>query len=191
MESTWLTMSRRLLGPGVGVLVGLVVGVGMVGVTPWVLALSCGVLVGALAGGLADHHARTQRELVRAVVGELPMGVQVAAYRATRRGPVPREAGVVAAAVRIAEYQLSLAPRRSSIYPLVPLWVVVVPGVLAGVAMVPEFSAVFVVLGVMIVLCGVAVVAQVVWTPRRLRERLRLLGVEEGVERAGAGGLGS
>ncbi|GAA1535545.1 hypothetical protein GCM10009741_42580 [Kribbella lupini] len=172
-------------------LVGLVVGVGMVGVGPWVLALSCGVLVGALAGGLADHHARTQREQVRAAVGELPVGVRVAAYRATRRGPVPSGAGVVAAAVRIAEYQLSLVPRRNSIYPLVPLWVVVVPGVLAGVAMVPEFSDVFVVLGVMIVLCGVAVVAQVVWAPRRLRERLRLLGVEEGVERAGAGGLGS
>src|SRR5689334_14430695 len=108
MESVWLTMSRRWLGPGVGVLVGLVVGVG-------------------------DHHARTQREQVRAVVGELAMGVQVTAYRATRRGPVPREAGVVAAAVRIVEYQLSLVPRRSSIYPLVPLWVVVVPGVLAGV----------------------------------------------------------
>ncbi|GAB2564246.1 hypothetical protein GCM10027269_18230 [Kribbella endophytica] len=191
MDSVWLTGARWWLGPVVGVLVGLVVGVGVGGFTPWVLALCCGVLVGGLAGGLVDHHARTQREQVRAAVGALPMAVQVAGYRATRRGPVPSESDVVDAAVRIARYQLALAPERKALYLWMPLCFLPVPAVLASAVGGDVFAPVFAVLGGMSVLCVVAAVAQVVWLPRRLRERLRLLGVDEGVERAGAGRLGS
>jgi hypothetical protein len=174
------------------VLVVLVVGVGVGGFPPWALALCCGVLVGGLAGGLVDHHARTQREQVRAAVGELPMTVQVAGYRAARRGPVPSESGVVEVAVRIARYQLALVPERKALYLVVmPLCFLPLPAVLASAVGGNVFAPVFAVLGGMSVMCAVAAVAQVVWLPRRLRERLRLLGVDEGVQRAGAGGPGS
>lgn len=186
-----LTVSRRVLGSGVGVLVGLVVGAGLMGLTSVALALGCGVLVGVVSGGLVDYHARTQREQVRAAVGDVSRVVEVAAYRATRRGSVPGEPEVVEAAVRIARYQLALVPPRRTLVALIPLGLLVVPTALLNASGQGDFALVIAVLCATSLLCAIAVVGQVVWLPLRLRERLRLLGVDEGVERAGAGGSGS
>jgi hypothetical protein len=189
MDSAWLTLSRLRLATVVGLPVALVVGGGVAAFVPVLMAVSVGFLAGALSAGLADHHARAQREQVRAAVGELALPIQLAGYRATRRGAIPADPEIVAAAVRVARHQLALSPQPPALYALIPLCVGVIPLSIGATTRSNAFAPVVVVFAGMSVLCAVSAAVQAVWLPRRLRARL--LALDAGVEPVRAGGDGS
>jgi hypothetical protein len=182
-------MSRPVLATVVGVPVALIVGLGCAPFAPVLLAVSIGVLVGALSAGLADHHAGTQREQVRAVIGELPLPIQVAAYRATRRGPVPDDLEVRAAAVELARYQLALTPERNAMYPLILLGGGVAPAAIAATTRDNPLTPVLLLLTAMSVLCALVALIHPVWLAKRLRSRL--LALETAINPVGPAGDGS
>ncbi|WP_432944429.1 hypothetical protein ACQPXM_02880 [Kribbella sp. CA-253562] len=168
-------MPRPVLSTVVGVPVALIAGLGVAPFAPVLLAVSIGVLVGALSAGLADSHAGTQREQLRAVAGELPLPIQLAAYRATRRGPVPDDPEVKAAAVKIARHQLALTPDRNATYPLILLGGGVAPAAIAATTRDNPLTPVLLLLTAMSVLCALTALIQPVLSTKRLRSRLLAL----------------
>jgi hypothetical protein len=141
---------------------------------PWPAALACGLLVGALIGGAMDATARAQRKLVRTAAGELPVERQIAALKATRGGPIPADPEIRAAALRIADRQLKLVPSKRvmlSIFPPIGGALVVITASTA-----PGWvTLVFTLPAVLAVVCTVVLIWQAYSSPRRLRERIRLL----------------
>jgi hypothetical protein len=138
--------------------------------------LVCGVIVSALIGGLTDYRARTQRELVHRACGDLALSTLVAAYRTSRRGPVPADADIRSAALKIANYQLRLVPDRANLRFLLPACTAV--PLLIGLSATSIPGSMLPILGLLALasaLCAVTLLVQTLYWPGRLRSRIRLL----------------
>jgi amino acid transporter len=164
-DAPWWVWSL-ITGVGYGVVMGFYFqwSASNPGTGGWILGLSSGVFFGAFMGPFAARQAR----LTRALMGPLSPEQRRCARRAATRGPVPEDADVRAAALRLNVHQLAVT-LRSRNWGLSGLGLILAGTVVVTVS---ESAWSTCVVGVLLY----AIVAGVlIYSPTRLRRQLARL----------------
>jgi hypothetical protein len=138
------------------------------GPTSWTEAVVGGVIMGVLFGAVMAFSIDKRRREMRVALGDLPADKSRAARRAADRGPIPADAEVRAAALRIAGHQLDLfrRARGRSVVVIVLLMTSTVGLVVSGS---PWYVRLLNALTPLLMLIGYW------YWPRRIRKRIELL----------------
>lgn len=170
MEAFALTVPRAVLGAVVGIPTAIVLGLvfRFVDGSGWGETLIFAAGGGVLLGGTVALGFSMRRRMLRQATGDASTQILIPASRATWKGPVPSDPEIRSAALAIATRQLATTKRLHIPFILcgVLLLVSMVGGAVAG----GGWSSLWTLPAIL----GI-VVAQLFYTPKRLRQRIQQL----------------